>query len=369
MLKMYTANTAEMMTYEYAARWCTVDELKTLADYTIGRHFSCPEDSKCCGGNPYLRLLKEVIRRQAELIAQWQLVGFIHGVMNTDNMALSGETIDYGPCAFMDAYDPGTVFSSIDIYGRYAYGRQPGIAGWNLARFAETLLPLLHEDEDEAVKLAQDSVSEFGELFRKAWLRGMRSKLGLFGEEPQDKITQDEVTQDEVIQNEAPQNEVLQDKAPLCEGPRDEALRDDVQQDEALRDEDLINSLLDIMYRNKADFTNTFRALTYNEDLDIAMFGTDEFKRWKARWHERLGRQKQAESSVFRLMRESNPVIIPRNHRVEEALEAAEKRGDYSIMDRLVRALSRPYENASDKDCYTAPPGPSFCGYRTFCGT
>jgi uncharacterized protein YdiU (UPF0061 family) len=376
-------------TFEYAARWCTVDELKILADYTIGRHFSCSEETKCCGGpyggscrdkdmsghistsdeNPYLRFLKEVIRRQAELIAKWQLVGFIHGVMNTDNMALSGETIDYGPCAFMDAYDPGTVFSSIDIYGRYAYGRQPGIAGWNLARFAETLLALLHEDEDEAVKLAQDSVSEFGELFRKAWLRGMRSKLGLFGEEPQDKITQDEVTQDEVIQNEAPQNEVLQDKAPLCEGPRDEALRDDVQLDEALRDEDLINSLLDIMYRNKADFTNTFRALTYNEDLDIAMFSTDEFKRWKARWHERLGRQKQAESSVFQLMRESNPVIIPRNHRVEEALEAAEKRGDYSVMERLVRALSKPYENTPDKDYYTAPPGPSFCGYKTFCGT
>jgi uncharacterized protein YdiU (UPF0061 family) len=344
MLKMYTANTAEMMTYEYAARWCTVDELKTLADYTIGRHFSCPEDSKCCGGNPYLRLLKEVIRRQAELIAQWQLVGFIHGVMNTDNMALSGETIDYGPCAFMDAYDPGTVFSSIDIYGRYAYGRQPGIAGWNLARFAETLLPLLHEDENKAVELAKDAVSEFGELFRAAWLRGMRSKLGIFGEEPQDEISRDEALQDE-------------------------ATRDEATRDEATQDEDLINSLLDIMHRHKADFTNTFRALTYNEDLDIAMFGTDEFKRWKARWHERLGRQKQAESSVFRLMRESNPVIIPRNHRVEEALEAAEKRGDYSIMDRLVRALSRPYENTSDKDCYTAPPGPSFCGYRTFCGT
>ena len=157
----------------------------------------------------------------------------------------------------------------------------------------ETLLPLLHEDEDEAVELAKDAVSEFGELFRAAWLRGMRSKLGIFGEEPQDEITQDEVTQDEVIQNEAPQNEVLQDKAPLCEGPRDEALRDDVQQDEALRDEDLINSLLDIMHRHKADFTNTFRALTYNEDLDIAMFGTDEFKRWKARWHETAGRNRR----------------------------------------------------------------------------
>ena len=322
-------------TFEYAARWRTFEELKALADYTIGRHFSCPEDPKCCSGsdgdmdmpghnhsrneNPYLCLLKEVVRRQAELIAKWQLVGFIHGVMNTDNMALSGETIDYGPCAFMDAYDPDTVFSSIDIHGRYAYGRQPGIAAWNLARFAEALLPLLHEDENKAVELAQGTVSEFGELFGAAWLRGMRSKLGIFDEEPQDT--------------------------------------------------DLINSLLEIMYKNKADFTNTFRALTYNEDLDIGMFSTDEFRGWRARWHERLGRQRHVESAVFRLMRESNPVIIPRNHRVEEALGAAEKRGDYSAMERLVRALSKPYENTPDKDYFTAPPGPSFCGYRTFCGT
>jgi uncharacterized protein YdiU (UPF0061 family) len=404
-------------TFEYASRWCTADELKILADYTIERHFSylierhlsypegsdriCNEngregneyrcegsgyrhegseyrcegsDNGSCFDNTYLRLLKEVVRRQAELIAKWQLAGFIHGVMNTDNMALSGETIDYGPCAFMDAYDPGTVFSSIDIYGRYAYGNQPGIAAWNLARFAETLLPLLHEDENRAVVLAQDAVSEFGELFRTAWLRGMRAKLGIFTGGLLDEEHQDEIPQGEVLQNEAPQDEVLKDKAPQDEVPRDEDSRDEALQDkgsrdEALQDEDLFNSLLDIMHRHKADFTNTFRALTYDEDLDIAMFSTDEFKRWKARWHERLGRQQQAESSVFRLMRESNPVIIPRNHRVEEALKAAEKHGDYSVMERLVRALSKPYENTPDKDYYTAPPGPSFCGYRTFCGT
>jgi len=327
-------------TFEYAARWCTFEELKILADYTIDRHFPDPggpdntadtgvaELADHSGGrhqpgfvpvNRYHRLLKEVVRRHAELVAKWQAVGFIHGVMNTDNVALSGETIDYGPCAFMDTYDPDTVFSSIDIHGRYAYGRQPGIAAWNLARLAEAMLPLLHEDGNRAVELAQEAVSEFGELFRTAWLRGMRSKLGLFDEEPQD--------------------------------------------------EDLINSLLGIMHRNRADFTNTFRALTYGEDLDIAMFGTDEFRRWKERWQERLGRQKRPESSAFRLMRDSNPVIIPRNHRVEEALEAAEKNGDYSIMEKLVRALSRPYEKTPDKDHYTSPPPPSACRYRTFCGT
>ncbi|MDI9500196.1 MAG: YdiU family protein [Bacillota bacterium] len=330
-------------TFEYAARWWDPDELKALADHTLERHFSHtggpdspePDSGKsksCVGsdgddvrddaadiGNQYLRLLKEVVRRQAELIAKWQLVGFIHGVMNTDNMALSGETIDYGPCAFMDTYDPDTVFSSIDIYGRYAYGNQPGIAGWNLARFAETLLPLLHEDENRAVELAQNAVSEFDRLFHGAWLKGMRSKLGLFDEEPQD--------------------------------------------------EGLVKSLLEIMHRNKADFTNTFRALTYDEDLDIDMFSTDEFRQWKASWHERLGRQQQTKSSVFRLMKENNPVVIPRNHRVEEALEAAEKHGDYSVMERLVCVLSRPYEYTSEKDHYSSPPEPSSCRYQTFCGT
>jgi uncharacterized protein YdiU (UPF0061 family) len=160
-------------TFQYVANWGTVEELRTLADYTISRHYPEIEADE----NRYLSLLQEVIKRQAALISKWQLVGFIHGVMNTDNMTISGETIDYGPCAFMDTYDPATVFSSIDIQGRYSYGNQPYIGGWNLARFAETLLPLLHEDEKQAVNLAQDAISNYSELYRRNWLAGMRAKL------------------------------------------------------------------------------------------------------------------------------------------------------------------------------------------------
>lgn len=166
-------------TFQYIAEWGTVEDLRVLADYTLQRHFPDVDADQ----NPYLFLLQEVIKRQAVLIAKWQLVGFIHGVMNTDNMALSGETIDYGPCAFMDAYDPATVFSSIDRQGRYAYGNQPHIAGWNLTRFAETLLPLLHVNEADAVKIAQDALSDFTKLYHSNWLAGMRAKLGIFNEE------------------------------------------------------------------------------------------------------------------------------------------------------------------------------------------
>ena len=194
-----------------------MQELRALADYAIKRHFPEIEADE----NRYLSLLQEVIKRQAALVAKWQLVGFIHGVMNTDNMTISGETIDYGPCAFMDTYDPATVFSSIDIQGRYAYGNQPTIVGWNLARFAETLIPLLHEDESEAVKLAQDAISDFPEQYQSNWLSGMRAKLGLFNEEKED--------------------------------------------------ESLIEDLLNMMKKHHADYTNTFRALTFDklEDTDF----------------------------------------------------------------------------------------------------
>lgn len=195
-------------TFEYVSKWGTEEDLRTLADYTLQRHFSGFEDES----NRYLFLLKEVIKRQAELIAKWQLVGFIHGVMNTDNMTISGETIDYGPCAFMDTYDPKTVFSSIDMNGRYAYGNQPIIGGWNLARFAETLLPLLHDDQKEAVDQAQEAVTGYKKLHHNHWLAGMKAKLGIFNEEQED--------------------------------------------------ETLIGDLLSVMQKSSADFTNTFRALT-----------------------------------------------------------------------------------------------------------
>lgn len=302
-------------TFEYAAQWCTTEELRTLADYTIQRHFPDAQDDE----NPYLALLHEAVARQASLIAKWQLVGFIHGVMNTDNMAISGETIDYGPCAFMDVYDPATVFSSIDTHGRYAYGRQPVIAVWNLARFAETLLPLLSEDQDQAVELAQDVVQQFKPFYESNWQEGMREKLGIFSEEPGDGA--------------------------------------------------LVKDLLELMYRFSADFTNTFRSLTLDERHGSSLFESPEFSSWHERWEARRSRQKQSKSNSQELMRRSNPAVIPRNHRVESALEAAVSQGDYSVMQKFVEVVSNPYAYSAEQVEYAVPPEPSACRYRTFCGT
>ncbi|MDM5221163.1 YdiU family protein [Peribacillus sp. NJ11] len=301
-------------TFQFGAKWGTVEELRTLADYAIKRHFPDIE----AGEGRYLALLQEVIKRQAKLIAQWQLVGFIHGVMNTDNMTISGETIDYGPCAFMDAFDPATVFSSIDTQGRYAYGNQPVIGGWNLARFAESLLPLLHDDEDQAVTLAQDKISVFNDLYHANWVAGMRAKLGIFNEETQDEA--------------------------------------------------LINGILSMMKKHGADYTNTFRALTFNTMEETVLFGTPEFAQWQELWQARLGRQKESKESSNQLMQNSNPAVIPRNHRVEEALEAAVEQGDYSVMERLLAVLSNPYAHCKEQAEYSTLPE-STTPYRTFCGT
>ncbi|WP_205173521.1 protein adenylyltransferase SelO [Bacillus pakistanensis] len=302
-------------TFQYAVNWGTTEELRALADYTLERHFPDIDAAQ----NRYLSLLQEVIKRQAKLIAKWQLVGFIHGVMNTDNMSISGETIDYGPCAFMDTYDPETVFSSIDRRGRYAYGNQPPIAGWNLARFAESLLPLLHENQDEAVEIAQKAISDFPELYHSHWLAGMRAKLGIFNEENKDKS--------------------------------------------------LIEDLLNMMEKYHADFTNTFLALTFEKQKDTVLYGTTEFTKWYELWQERLGRQEETKESTHKLMRESNPAVIPRNHRVEEALEAAVKKGDYSVMERLLDVLSRPFAHTPEQAEYSVLPEPSSRPYRTYCGT
>jgi uncharacterized protein YdiU (UPF0061 family) len=219
----------------------------------------------------------------------------------------------------MDTYDPATVFSSIDTQGRYAYGNQPPIGGWNLARFAESLLPLLHEDEEEAVKLAQDSISEYPERYRSNWLAGMRSKLGLFNEEEQDEA--------------------------------------------------LIEDLLGMMQKHRADYTNTFRALTVGALEETAIFGTQEFTQWNERWQERRSRQQQSKDDSSQLMRSSNPAVIPRNHRVEEALEAAVKNGDYGVMERLLKVLSKPYDYSNENGEYCNTPAPSGLPYRTYCGT
>lgn len=360
-------------TFQYAAAWGTVDDLRALADYTIERHFSGerhPHDMRRSAGeghfsrtlhfygdknipgirygsddpldlvdyeeaayeqarsypdncedfeNKYVYLLSEVVRRQAYLVAKWQLVGFVHGVMNTDNMALSGETIDYGPCAFMDVYDPNTVFSSIDTHGRYAYGNQPLLAAWNLSRFAEALLPLLNEDEEKAVELAQNEITRFNDLFYKYWFDGMRAKLGIFNDEA--------------------------------------------------HDDDIVGGLLGMMQKYKADFTNTFRALTYDIAVDMDMFKTEEFTGWKEQWKARLSRQPQSPDEARLMMIHNNPVVIPRNHRVEEALDAAVKHGDYSVMQKLLSVLSEPYSYSPGHELYTSLPAPSACPYRTFCGT
>ncbi|MFD2045379.1 YdiU family protein [Ornithinibacillus salinisoli] len=302
-------------TFEYVANWGTEEELQTLADYTINRHFSDLEAEE----NKYLSLLHEVIKRQAELLTKWQLVGFIHGVMNTDNMTISGETIDYGPCAFMDEYDPETVFSSIDRGGRYAYGNQPGIGQWNLARFAETLLPLLHDDQEQAIKMAQDALSKYAEVYHRNWITGMRAKLGIFNKEEQD--------------------------------------------------ETLIADLLGLMKKYRSDYTNTFRSITLDRLEGDDLFGTDEFKQWHMKWQERLDRQEEMKTSSEQLMRKSNPAVIPRNHRVEEALEAAVEQEDYSVMERLLDVLSKPYAYSSEQEEYCELPDPSNVPYQTYCGT
>ncbi len=307
-------------TFQYAAAAGNVEDLQSLAEYALQRHFpTVASDEK-----RFLLLLKEVIKKQAELIAKWQLVGFIHGVMNTDNMTISGETIDFGPCAFMDTYSPGTVFSSIDMQGRYAYGNQPQIAAWNLARFAETLLPLLHDDENEAINMANEEIAGFAELYFGFWLDGMRAKLGLFDKEAEDEL--------------------------------------------------IITELLTIMEKYKADYTNTFRSLTIDsltvdkpDGMDI--FHSAEFSDWREKWDVRRAKENRPKEESNELMRRSNPAIIPRNHRVEEALLAAEKDGDFRIMEKLLSVLSCPYSYSIEQEEFSTPPPPSSRPYRTFCGT
>jgi len=302
-------------TFQFAAARGKPDELKTLADYTLTRHFPDLVDNE----KPYLALLKAVMERQAALVAKWLLVGFIHGVMNTDNMALCGETIDYGPCAFMDTYDPKTVFSSIDHMGRYAYGRQAQIAQWNLARFAETLLPLIHADQQEAVSIANEAITGFSDTFHDHWLTGMRAKLGLINQEADDK--------------------------------------------------DLVKDLLDCMQRHGADFTNTFRDLSSGSLPEASLFQAADFRQWFERWQARLKQQPDSWDTARRHMKAHNPAVIPRNHRVEEALEAAVERADYSLMEKLLDVLSHPFQDPSEQAGYHLPPPPSAEPYRTFCGT
>jgi uncharacterized protein YdiU (UPF0061 family) len=294
-------------TFEWAAAAGVRADQEALVAYTLQRHFP----GLAAAENPALALLEAVIARQAALIARWMGVGFIHGVMNTDNVALSGETIDYGPCAFMDIYDPATVFSSIDRHGRYSYGNQPGITQWNLARLGEALLPLIHPEETRAIALATAALEDFTNLYQATWLAGMRCKLGLFSEEADDAA--------------------------------------------------LVHALLAWMHRAKADFTNTFNSLTDSSPDGI-------FREWQESWQARLARQPQSQEESAELRRAHNPAFIPRNHLVEAAL-AAGQQGDLGPMERLLKILAAPYDHTRDAPEYRQPDPTGGAGYKTFCGT
>jgi serine/tyrosine/threonine adenylyltransferase len=299
-------------TFQWAAAHEDLAALKALADHTRSRHF--PE----VADGDYFGLYLAILDRHAALVARWLQVGFIHGVMNTDNMALSGETIDYGPCAFMDAYDPATVFSSIDRQGRYAYGQQMAIARWNLARLAEALLPLFGADEKAAVDQINAALDGFEPLFQKHWLAGMAAKLGLFNEEADDQ--------------------------------------------------DLVHALLDWMLETHADFTHTFRTLSEESAIAAPPFADPGFLPWHQRWTARLARQAQSPAEAAARMRAHNPAVIPRNHKVEEALAAAVERGDFSVMHRLLDVLARPFESGAPEE-FTSPAPAGGPAYQTFCGT
>ena len=298
--------------FQYARATGDVHLLRRLADHAIARHYPRAAEVE----RPYLALFEAVVAAQASLVAQWMLVGFIHGVMNTDNTTISGETIDYGPCAFMEAFDPATVYSSIDSDGRYAYANQPIVAEWNLARLAEALLPLLHEDQEQAVGLAVDSLGNFRALYGAAWSAGMRAKLGL-----PDGV----------------------DEA-MCSA--------------------LVGQVLDLLKQNKVDHTSFYRGLSAAARDDAeptrGLFADPTaFDAWLERWRS-LGPDAEAMDRV-------NPVYIPRNHLVEEALTAAVV-GDLDPIHRLLEAVTTPYQQRRELDRYAAP-APADVGYRTFCGT
>lgn len=312
-------------TFQYFAARNDTDAIRALADYTISRHY--PDASRAT--NAYSALLQSVVEAQAKLIARWMLVGFIHGVMNTDNMSIAGETIDYGPCAFIDTFHPATVYSSIDHAGRYAYANQPRVAQWNLVQFAQCLLPVIADDEADAIALAQASVDTFPELYQAAWIDGMRAKLGLLEKH---------------------------------DGDRQLA-------------EDLFAAMTD----DKLDFTNTFRQL-----CDLVAPGNDRetnqgvqpasqetapaFDDWLVKWHQRLAQESAAPDDRLKVMRSKNPAFIPRNHRVDAALRAAIS-GDLEPFDELIRVLSKPFADQPEHAAYADPPRPEEVVQATFCGT
>ena len=300
-------------TFQYITAKQNIENLNTLVDYTVERHYPQIKSSK----TKALDLLNLVMENQCQLVINWMRVGFIHGVMNTDNMAISGETIDYGPCAFMDQYDPKTVFSSIDKFGRYAYSNQPPITKWNLARFAECLIPLIDKNEDASIKIATDLIDNFQNIYEEKWLNMMRDKLGLFGEDKEDKK--------------------------------------------------LINDLFNWMEKNKVDYTNTFCHLMEIK-IDDKDYKDENFIEWLNRWKKRSKLNSPSREKQIKLMKKTNPIVIPRNHKVEEALKEANK-GNLEKMNKLNAILKNPYKNQNEIEEYQVPAPISGKKYQTFCGT
>ena len=300
-------------TFQYIAMRGDVKTLKALVHYAIDRHYPNLKDTS----NPALALLKVVMEKQTELVTNWMRVGFIHGVMNTDNVTISGETIDYGPCAFMDTYDPRTVFSSIDHHGRYAYGNQPDITNWNLLRFAETLILLINKKEDRAVEIIKDTFNKFNKVYKESWDSMMRKKLGLFGKKKQD--------------------------------------------------ENLVNQLLSWMSQSNADYTNTFCYLMKEDFVKDKPFQNSAFKKWNKEWRNRIKQNKKPDNLSLNLMRSTNPLVIPRNHKVEESLDAANN-NDLVPFHNLLQVLKKPYERLEKKEYQLTPPS-NTKEYKTFCGT
>jgi len=321
-LTRVAASHVRVGTFEYFAARGDVAGTKILADYVIDRHYPlCAHEA-----SPYLALLEQVVSRQAALIAGWMNVGFIHGVMNTDNMAVSGETIDFGPCAFMDTFDPATVFSSIDEHGRYAYANQPNAALWNLARFAETLLPLIDADTQRAIGAATQVIATFETHFNDCWLRGMRRKLGLSTSEQGDR--------------------------------------------------QLAEDWLKAMHRNQADFTLSFRALCAAAreprcDGRVRGYFIDaaDYDAWAQRWRARTSREAMTPESRAELMQAANPAYIPRNHRVEQMIVAAVERSDFAPFEEFSQVLAAPYIERAAHAGYADPPQPQERVRQTFCGT
>ncbi|MDP3087894.1 MAG: YdiU family protein [Methylotenera sp.] len=302
-------------TFQFAASRKNLQQLQALADYSINRHF--PEIVNA--DNKYLELLKQVITLQASLIAQWMHVGFVHGVMNTDNISICGETIDYGPCAFMNTYLPETAFSSIDTGGRYAFANQPNIAHWNLIRLAETLLALIDKSEEKAITLATECLNAYPVKFFDCWHAGMCKKLGIFNAEAEDTK--------------------------------------------------LVEDFLMHMQNNKADYTNTFRLLATEAIQVSALYEDASFRDWLEQWKARLTRQAQTFDASKTLMNNSNPKVIPRNHLVEDALSAAEN-SEMSLFNELLNVLSDPYADLTYPEKYTQSSDARFeSQYKTYCGT